>query len=100
MFTLSRDHDGFGDSGSLSELWRTVDDFGVYSRERSESKVPAVGWEVRVGASNGRTFSHQDYWTTTPVTDILSDMIIGHYREIKFRTRNSIYTWTGPKDEG
>lgn len=85
-YSLVRESDGAGDSGPLSTL---------YWMENEEVKwehnaKPRLGCSVRVGSITGRTFAMQDYWTTTPVTEILEETDT----EVKFKTRsNSIYVW-------
>jgi hypothetical protein len=77
-----------GDSGGLYTLFRMGDDGKI--EQRSDIR-PTVGWAVRVGSLNARSYSRQDYWTTTPVVEVLSDSP----DEVVFKTRNgSIYTWT------
>ncbi len=43
-----------------------------------------------VGSITARTYSDQDYWLTTVVTEIIEDK--GDY--VKFKTGNSVYEWT------
>jgi hypothetical protein len=55
---------------------------------------PRVGCGVRVGSYHARTFSGQDWWQTTPVTEILEESVDEKgYRRMKFKTKNSIYEW-------
>lgn len=91
MYTLFRVGDNAGDSGHLCEILKLSKE-GVI---RDTHRIPKVGWHVRVGALYGRTLNPQDYWTTTPVTEILEDTSTKELRTIKFKTRsNSTYIWT------
>ncbi len=49
----------------------------------------AIYKETVLDIINGRTYSSQDYWTTTPVTEILEDT----NEFVRFKTRNSEYEW-------
>jgi hypothetical protein len=55
---------------------------------------PQVGYVMRVGSVYARSFSPQDWWQTTVITEILEDKINEDGSEyVKFRTGNSIYEW-------
>lgn len=86
MVTLTRDSDGAGDSGSLSQA------IG-WNEDRTFKEVvdyrPVVGCSMLVGSRTGRAYSDQDYWLTTEVLEILEESD----NEVKFRTKNSTYTW-------
>lgn len=78
---------GRGDGGSMS-VAMYVDDDGnmVYEHDAR----PRVGVAMRVGSLYGRSFASQDYWQTTPVTEIVEDTP----DRVVFKTRSgSIYTW-------
>lgn len=49
--------------------------------------VPTVGCSLLVGSVTARSYSDQDYWLTTIVTEILEESKIG----CKFKTQNSTY---------
>lgn len=51
------------------------------------ANVPTVGCSLLVGSVTARTYSDQDYWLTTKVTEILEESVLGY----KFKTENSIY---------
>jgi hypothetical protein len=55
--------------------------------------VPVIGCSVLVGSVTARSYSYQDYWLTTKVTEILEEEKDedGMYLRIKFKTENSIY---------
>lgn len=61
-------------------------------KEVVDSK-PKVGCSLLVGSITARTYSNQDYWLTTKVTEILEEKkdADGFYESIKFKTENSIY---------
>lgn len=85
---LRRERDGAGDSGAMIQLLR------IGADGQLESKIPKgleeiePGWAVRVGSISARTFSAQDYWTTTLITEILEST----EDSVRFKTGNSVYT--------
>lgn len=85
MAHLYRIPDGAGDSGSMSIAYK-VDDDGKMIEMGNRPKVSCY---MRVGSITARSYSRQDYWTTTPVIEILEE------REdyVKFKTSNSVYEW-------
>lgn len=87
MPTLKRTKDGAGDSGARVEAIAWNDD-GTF-KEVVDNK-PVVGCSLLVGAVTARSYSGQDYWLTTIVTEILEE------REgyIRFKTGNSEYEFT------
>ncbi len=87
MATLRRLSDGAGDCGasSLAIGW---DDAGSNVVVRGHR--PIIGCLMQVGSVTARSYSDQDYWTTTPVTEILEET----EDYVKFKTKNSIYEWT------
>lgn len=87
MARLRRVRDGAGDSGMCFESIEWNDD-GTFKKIKSRKK-PIVGCSVRVGSVTARSYSTQDYWLTTPVTEILEKKPKeGYY---KFKTGNSEY---------
>jgi hypothetical protein len=85
-YSLRRDRDGAGDSGPMSLVaWQLEDGTIKYEHDAR----PRVGAIVRVGTHGSRSYSSQDYWTTTPVTEILEDT---EFR-MRLKTDNSVYTW-------
>ena len=88
-YSLIRERDGVGDSGLMCEIL----DAESYKPIPNET-YPRVGCGVRVGSHYGRTYSAQDWWQTSPITEILEESVndLG-YRTVKFKTRNSIYIW-------
>lgn len=55
--------------------------------------IPVVGCSVLVGSVTARSYSSQDYWLTTVVTEILEDRRDkdGRVELIRFKTENSVY---------
>ena len=48
--------------------------------------VPTIGCSLLVGSVTARTYSDQDYWLTTKVTEIVEESTVS----VKFKTENSI----------
>ena len=87
-FSLVRTRDGAGDCGLMFNLLRLTEAGEVEILKQPEK--PLVGWAVQVGSPYGRTYQGQDYWTTTPVTEILEEKE-GY---VRFKTGNSEYEWS------
>jgi hypothetical protein len=95
-YSLKRESDGAGDSGTMSTIFiphfkegKIVDMFVVeYAR-------PQINSGLRVGSNFARSYSTQDWWQTGIITEILEDTINEDGTEyVKFRTVNStIYEW-------
>ncbi len=98
-----------GDSGPMSiAFWEStieeceknnieydepVSDYTSVIAYKNNAK-PRVGACMRVGSPYSRSYSNQDYWTTTPVTEILEEFTDDQNRlNVKFKTRNSTYWW-------
>ena len=86
MPRLIRIGDGAGDSGARSEAikWNEDDTF-----KEVVSNRPTVGCSMLVGSVTARSYSKQDYWLTTVVTEIIEESDT----YVKFKTGNSIYEW-------
>lgn len=84
MAKLVRITDGAGDSGARCESIRWNEDGTL--KEVVGSR-PVVGCSMLVGSLTARSYSNQDYWLTTKVTEILEER--DDY--VKFKTGNSIY---------
>ena len=54
---------------------------------------PVVGCSVLVGSVTARSYSSQDYWLTTKVTEILEEVRDerGLLEKVRFKTENSEY---------
>jgi hypothetical protein len=93
MYSLKRERDGIGDSGGMSiALTYSQNDI-----EYEENARPRVGVAMRVGSHFGRSYSAQDWWQTTVITEILEERSVataeGREDYVKFRTGNSVYEW-------
>ena len=55
--------------------------------------IPVVGCSVLVGSVTARSYSAQDYWLTTVVTEILEEIKDedGMMELVRFKTDNSVY---------
>lgn len=84
MATLRRVGDNAGDSGARVEAIKWNDD-GTF--KEVVANKPVVGCSLLVGSVTARSYSSQDYWLTTTVTEIIEE------REdyIRFKTENSEY---------
>lgn len=94
-YSLKRESDGAGDSGTMSRLFiQDHDHFGEYRVTYVDNARPKVGCVLRVGSNFARTYSAQDWWQTTIITEILEDTVNEDGSEyVKFRTGNSVYEW-------
>lgn len=89
-FHLKRVSDGAGDGGSRSESIAWAPDGKI---KAVEGYVPKVGNSMLVGSITARSYSSQDYWLTTPVTEILKEVKTENLHYVKFKTGNSVYEW-------
>lgn len=86
-YSLSRVGDGVGDSGGRLEAINPLT-----AKVESGFGVIKVGFCVLCGSIGTRTFGN-DFWLTTPVTEILE---IGEDNKyVKFKTKNSVYEVRG-----
>lgn len=83
-YSLRRTRDGAGDSGPMSRSFVRLS-----GKWEDVGPRPTVGAIIQVGSAGSRTYSWQDYWQTTPITEILEE------REdyVRFKTNNSEYIW-------
>jgi len=89
MYSLRRESDGVGDSGGMSIALS----YGQYSCQEENAR-PRVGVAMRVGSHFARSYSAQDWWQTTLITEILDERIDeGRVDYVRFRTGNSVYEW-------
>jgi hypothetical protein len=88
MAILRRVSDGKGDQGSNVEAIRFNEEGKV---EHKQTNKPLVGWALRVGSVTARSYSNQDWWMTTVVTEILEEKESEEGLYIKFKTGNSLY---------
>ena len=86
MARLRRISDNAGDVGNCSQA------IG-FNEDKTEAIVlgdrPMIGCLMKVGSSYARSYSLQDYWLTTPVTEILEET----EDYVRFKTKNSEYEW-------
>lgn len=89
-YSLVRASDGAGDSGPMCQIL----DAEGYNPIPGEV-YPRVGCGVRVGSYIGRTYSMQDWWQTSPVTEITDEWIDENgFSHVRFKTRSSTYHWS------
>jgi hypothetical protein len=89
MATLKRISDGKGDAGARVEAIAWTED-GKF--KEVVSNRPTIGCSLLVGSVTARSYSNQDYWLTTEVTEILEERIDeNNVLYVKFKTGNSIY---------
>jgi hypothetical protein len=96
-YSLRRTRDGAGDSGPMSDAVTPIwDDNGKLVDNIIEHRArPKVGAAMVVGSPYGRTFSVQDWWQTTLITEILEERTEEDGTEyVRFKTGNSEYEWT------
>ena len=64
--------------------------------EQIHNARPQLGVSMRVGSITGRTYSAQDWWQTTLITEILEERTEEDGTEyVRFKTGNSEYEWKG-----
>jgi len=92
-YSLYRIRDNAGDSGQMSDAYFWREGAEGYPEIIHDSK-PFVGAVMRVGSLYARTYSHQDWWQTTKVTEILEEWGEEDNIEcVRFKTGNSEYIW-------
>jgi hypothetical protein len=93
-YSLRRQRDGAGDSGPMSSAI-FYNEYG--QPERIENARPFVGAVMIVGTYMARSYSAQDYWQTTPVTEIIREWVETRGNDeckcVHFKTGNSEYIW-------
>ena len=89
-FHLKRTRDGAGDSGSSSQAIAWNDD---KTFKEVVGHSPVVGCSMKVGGLNARSYSNQDWWLTTPITEILEEIKEDDSHYVRFKTGNSEYEW-------
>ena len=83
-YSLKRERDGRGDSGPM---FRSIDP--STGKKKGEEGEIHMGCAIQCGTFFARSYSAQDWWLTTPVTEILEISDDGN--TVKFKTGNSIY---------
>lgn len=94
-YSLIRKQDGSGDSGPA---WSVYDGDIAKSERRYQWLEDAhglvrVGCGIRIGGITARSYSYQDWWQCSPVSEILRVETDeeGDPVEVEFKTGNSIY---------
>lgn len=88
-YSLVRTDGTAGDSGPMCQIL----DSESYQPIPGET-YPRVGCGVRVGSLFGRTYSAQDWWQTSPITEITKEYVSDEgYWTVEFKTKNSSYVW-------
>lgn len=93
-YSLYRRRDNAGDCGSMSDAyhWPNGQENGA---EVIHDSKPFVGSILRVGTPFSRSFSDQDWWQTSMITEIIEEWIDATNAEcVRFKTTNSEYMWT------
>lgn len=98
-YSLKRTRDGAGDSGPMSDAYTPIYDADTgklvnYTTEHNSE--PRVGVVMRVGSMFARSYSAQDWWQTTLITEILERRVDPKDPEsvyVRFKTGNSEYEW-------
>ena len=85
----------FKESGSRIEciMWKKDGTF----KKHVKGGVPTVGGSMLVGSVSARSYSNQDYWLTTPITEIIELKYNkeGLIEYCLFKTENSRYELIG-----
>jgi hypothetical protein len=89
-YNLQRLSDKRGDHGFMSEAIEWNED-GSY--KQTLGSCPVVGCSMRVGNPFGRTYSSQDWWLTTIVTEIIKEIKTNDTHYVLFKTQNNLYEW-------
>jgi hypothetical protein len=96
-YSLRRTRDGAGDSGgmSLAQIPTYDQDTGkMVDIEYIHEARPQIGASMRVGSIAARSFTSQDWWQTTLITEILEERTEEDGTEyVRFKTGNSEYEW-------
>jgi len=99
-YSMYRTKDGMGDAGPMSMAFIPIrDEKGELVKiEEEHNARPRVGVAMRVGSMMARSFHHQDWWQTTPITEITDEWEdtdeFGEVTKcVRFKTGNSTYVW-------
>ena len=96
-YSLRRTRDGAGDSGQMSDVITPIwdENHKLIDKIIEHNARPKVGAAMMVGSGYARSYSAQDWWMTTPITDILEERRDEDGTEyVRFKTGNSEYEWT------
>lgn len=95
-YSLRRTRDGAGDSGLMSDAVTPIWDSNgkLVDKIIKHCARPQVGAVMVVGSPFARSYSAQDWWQTTPITEILEERTEDDGVEyVRFKTGNSEYEW-------
>lgn len=82
-----------GDSGPMSNAHRVSEDGKTLESVKHQAE-PEVGHCMQVGSPYSRSYSGRDWWMTTPVTEIVSRIVLPDSSvQVIFKTKNSTYKW-------
>lgn len=84
MYSLRRTRDGAGDSGGMSNALEIID-----GKVQVTGSRPKIGAAIQVGSLTARSYSAQDWWLTSKITEILEETDT----YVRFKTGNSEYEW-------
>ena len=89
-YNLRRITDGAGDMGGSSQSikWNEDDTFNEVT-----GNYPTIGESIKVGSVTARSYSRQDWWMTTIITEILEEIDDDNDKYVRFKTGNSEYEW-------
>lgn len=92
-FSLTRlvPDDGAGDAGMMCHRVRFNE--ATQSVEELPCDYPMVGWCLKVGSPYARTMVGQDWWRTSPITEILEEDESEEFVHVTFKTGNSTYSF-------
>lgn len=96
-YSLRRTRDGAGDSGQMSDVITPIwdENHKLIDKIIENNARPKVGAAMMVGSGYARSYSAQDWWMTTPITEILEERRDEDGTEyVRFKTGNSEYEWT------
>lgn len=100
-YSLHRERDGAGDSGTIfkSLRWPEGKEACTLNELTQVGEIGEIhlGCAIYCGSVYARSYSQQDWWLTTPVTEFLDVKDDGVNIEVRFRTENSIYIAKGRK---
>lgn len=90
LYKIVGEHRELKESGARVEAIEWNDD-GSY--KETHGGMPKIGCSVLIGSVTARSYSSQDYWLTTPVTEIIEERRNeeGLLEYVRFRTKNSEY---------
>jgi len=97
-YSLYRTRDHAGDSGGmclgLVPVYDPEDSTKIIDKTFEDNARPRVGIVLRVGSHYARSYTAQDWWQTTLITEIVREWTDEDGSEnVHFKTGNSEYLW-------